>query len=84
MKKYKTFGEFLKYVKDNMSDAMFENVMFRFRFCGADNYCDNVYNTTVTLLETIYPIEVIDATVLQLDVYYKSGAACVTMILLVH
>lgn len=80
MKKYKTFGEFLKYVKENISDASFENVSFSFQ----DDARDKVFYTPRTLIETIYPIEVIDATVLGLDVSYVSGLAYITIKLLVH
>lgn len=82
MKKYKTFGEFLAYIREHMQECSDEKLRFRIDRSDEDVY--RVYDDTSGFLETIYPIEVIGSTVLGIDIDASSGLTLVTVKLYVH
>lgn len=62
MKKYKTFGELLAYIKDNHKACTDENLCFRLD--RSDTYDYELFADVEAILTHIYPIEVLNAIVL--------------------
>lgn len=64
MKKYKTFGELLAYIKDNHKTCADENLCFRLDRSDMHDY--ELFADARAILTHVYPIEVLNATVLEI------------------
>lgn len=62
MKKYKTFGELLAYIKDNHQACANENLCFLLG--RSDTYEYELFADAQAILTRVYPIEVLNAAVL--------------------
>ena len=82
MKKYKTFGEFLAFIRKHKQECSDEKLRFRIDRSDEDVY--RVYDDTSEFLKTIYPIEVIGGTVLGIDIDNSLGLTLVTVKLYVY
>lgn len=65
MKKYKTFGELLAFIKDNHKECDNENLCFRLD--SSDTYDYELFADAQAILTRVYPIEVLNATVLEIN-----------------
>lgn len=66
MKKYKTFGELLAFLNANRKACDDEKLSFRLD--RSDNYDYDLFADVTSILTRVYPIEVVNSTVLGLKV----------------
>lgn len=82
MKKYKTFGELLAFIKVNRQACIDEKLSFRIQ--RTDTYENELFSDANSLLTHIYPIEVFNSTVLGIKVITYSNSSRVLVKLYVH
>lgn len=82
MKKYKTFGELLAFIRDNRKACVDEKVSFCLD--RSDSYVYGSFEDAHTLLTRVYPIEVITSIVVGLKVITISDSSYLVIKLHVH
>ena len=82
MKKYKTFGELLAFIKANRQACNDENLSFRIQ--RTDTYENELFPDARSLLTRVYPIEVFNSTVLGIKIITYSNSSRILIKLYVH